>query len=152
MDIAGLGTIAAELTGEAETVRDTVNAWIRTSGEFDAVADFARAVADPDAPDRIRPAFDSGDHLHPNPAGYRAMADAVDLHPCEAAQRRAPRDSPCWGARLSLSVRVRLADAASRKGRRRKIFERHAAVGISPQAYRRTSQAAVSPRSGREVW
>ncbi|MEV4108412.1 SGNH/GDSL hydrolase family protein [Nonomuraea sp. NPDC049695] len=77
--IVGGTILPAELTGEAEAVRDTVNTWIRTSGEFDAVADFERAVADPTAPDRIRPAFDSGDHLHPNPAGYRAMADAVDL-------------------------------------------------------------------------
>ncbi|WP_049564301.1 SGNH/GDSL hydrolase family protein [Nonomuraea sp. SBT364] len=66
-------------TDEAERTRDAVNAWIRTSGEFDAVADFERAVADPADPDRIRPAFDGGDHLHPNAAGYRAMADAVDL-------------------------------------------------------------------------
>ncbi|MEV0334462.1 GDSL-type esterase/lipase family protein [Nocardia sp. NPDC050717] len=56
-----------------------VNEWIRTSGEFDAVADFAVAVADPADPDRLNPAFDSGDHKHPNAAGYRAMAAAVDL-------------------------------------------------------------------------
>ncbi|MFD1545343.1 SGNH/GDSL hydrolase family protein [Nonomuraea guangzhouensis] len=65
---------------EVERIRDAVNAWIRTSGEFDAAVDFERAVADPADPDRIRPAFDSGDHLHPNPAGYQAMADALDLH------------------------------------------------------------------------
>ncbi|WP_308250222.1 SGNH/GDSL hydrolase family protein [Sphaerisporangium fuscum] len=64
---------------EAERIRDETNAWIRSSGEFDAVVDFERAVADPGDPDRIRPAFDSGDHLHPNAAGYQAMADAVDL-------------------------------------------------------------------------
>ncbi|WP_214414844.1 SGNH/GDSL hydrolase family protein [Sphaerisporangium fuscum] len=64
---------------EAERIRDEVNTWIRSSGEFDAVVDFERAVADPGDPDRIRPAFDSGDHLHPNGAGYQAMADAVDL-------------------------------------------------------------------------
>ncbi|MEV4359899.1 SGNH/GDSL hydrolase family protein [Nonomuraea sp. NPDC049625] len=78
--IVGGTLLPAGLPGEAEAVRDAVNAWIRTGGEFDAVADFERAVADPADPDRIRPAFDSGDHLHPNPAGYRAMADAVDLH------------------------------------------------------------------------
>ncbi|WP_433519120.1 SGNH/GDSL hydrolase family protein [Nonomuraea sp. CA-143628] len=69
----------AYLTDEAERIRDAVNTWIRTSGAFDAVVDFERAVADPADPDRIRPGFDSGDHLHPNPAGYQAMADAVDL-------------------------------------------------------------------------
>ncbi|GAA2277398.1 SGNH/GDSL hydrolase family protein [Nonomuraea roseoviolacea subsp. roseoviolacea] len=76
--IIGGTLLPARLTGDAEAVRDAVNAWIRTGGEFDAVADFERAVADPADPDRIRPAFDSGDHLHPNPAGYQAMADAVD--------------------------------------------------------------------------
>ena len=69
----------AYLTDEAERIRDAVNAWIRTSGAFDAVVDFERAVADPTDPDRIRPGYDSGDHLHPNPAGYQAMADAIDL-------------------------------------------------------------------------
>ncbi|MFI9847557.1 SGNH/GDSL hydrolase family protein [Nonomuraea sp. NPDC051941] len=78
--VIGGTLLPAGLPGEAEAVRDAVNAWIRTGGEFDAVADFERAVADPADLDRIRPAFDSGDHLHPNPAGYRAMADAVDLH------------------------------------------------------------------------
>ncbi|MEV8437285.1 SGNH/GDSL hydrolase family protein [Actinosynnema sp. NPDC051121] len=62
-----------------EAVRDEVNAWIRTSGEFDAVVDFDRAMADPADPDSLRPAYDSGDRLHPNDAGYRAMAEAVDL-------------------------------------------------------------------------
>ncbi|NUT21843.1 MAG: SGNH/GDSL hydrolase family protein [Hamadaea sp.] len=63
---------------EIEQIRQTVNEWIRTSHEFDAVVDFEHAVADPTDPQRIRPAFDSGDHLHPNPAGYQAMADAID--------------------------------------------------------------------------
>ena len=53
--------------------------WIRTSGAFDAVIDFERVMRDPERPDRLLPAFDSGDHLHPNDAGYRAMAAAVDL-------------------------------------------------------------------------
>ncbi|MGM7646592.1 SGNH/GDSL hydrolase family protein [Nocardia sp. JW2] len=56
-----------------------LNEWIRTSGEFDAVADFNTAVADPADPERLDPAFDSGDHKHPNAAGYRAMAAAIDL-------------------------------------------------------------------------
>ena len=66
-------------TEAGEAVRDEVNAWIRTSGEFDAVVDFDRAMADPADPDALRPAYDSGDRLHPNDAGYRAMAEAVDL-------------------------------------------------------------------------
>jgi len=56
-----------------------VNAWIRTSGEFDAVIDFDQVVRDPAHPTKLLPAFDSGDHLHPNDAGYKAMADSIDL-------------------------------------------------------------------------
>ncbi|MET9434778.1 SGNH/GDSL hydrolase family protein [Streptomyces sp. NPDC006551] len=62
-----------------EAKRDAVNHWIRTSGEYDAVVDFDRVVADPADPDRMLPAYDSGDHLHPGDAGYRAMAKALDL-------------------------------------------------------------------------
>ena len=58
--------------------RRAVNAWIRTAGAFDGVIDFDQALRDPARPDRLRPAFDSGDHLHPNDAGYAAMAAAVD--------------------------------------------------------------------------
>ena len=44
------------------------------------MVDFARATADPADPQMFNPAFDSGDHLHPNDAGYQAMADAVNLN------------------------------------------------------------------------
>ncbi|WP_411133950.1 GDSL-type esterase/lipase family protein [Streptomyces sp. C10] len=66
-------------TPTAEAKRREVNAWIRTSGEFDAVADFATALADPSDPDELLPAYDSGDHKHPSDEGYRAMAAAIDL-------------------------------------------------------------------------
>ncbi len=59
--------------------RDRVRSWIRTSGVFDAVIDFEEALRDPAHPDRLRPEYDSGDHVHPNEAGYRAMAGAIDL-------------------------------------------------------------------------
>lgn len=62
-----------------EAVRDALNHWIRTSGEYDAVADFDRAVANPADPDALLPAFDSGDGLHPGDAGLRAMAATVRL-------------------------------------------------------------------------
>ena len=52
---------------------------IRTSGAFDAVVDFEAATRDSANPKRIRADFDPGDHLHPNDAGYQAMADAIDL-------------------------------------------------------------------------
>jgi lysophospholipase L1-like esterase len=56
-----------------------VNQWIRTSGRFDGVIDFDAAIRDPANPLRMLPAYDSGDHLHPNDAGYQAMANAVNL-------------------------------------------------------------------------
>jgi lysophospholipase L1-like esterase len=66
-------------TPAGEAKREAVNNWIRTSGAFDGVIDFAGAVADPADPNRLNPADDSGDHLHPNAAGYRAMAAAINL-------------------------------------------------------------------------
>ena len=62
---------------QAEVI--TVNNFIRSSGEFDSVVDFNKAVADPSDPNRMLPAFDSGDGLHPNDAGYQAMANAINL-------------------------------------------------------------------------
>jgi lysophospholipase L1-like esterase len=70
---------AAYWSVAAERKRETVNGWIRHSGEFDGVVDFATATADPRQPQMFNPAFDSGDHLHPNAAGYRAMANAINL-------------------------------------------------------------------------
>ena len=63
--------------GEAK--REAVNHWILTSGAFDGVIDFASVVADPSDPTMMAPQFDSGDHLHPNDAGYQAMANAIPL-------------------------------------------------------------------------
>lgn len=54
-----------------------LNEWIRTSGEYDAVVDLHRALADPRDGDRLRPSYDFGDHLHPGDAGYAVMAEAV---------------------------------------------------------------------------
>jgi lysophospholipase L1-like esterase len=64
-------------TSEAD--RQAVNQWIRAAGHFDAVIDFDAVVRDPAHPDQLLPAFDSGDHLHPSPAGYKAMADSIPL-------------------------------------------------------------------------
>ena len=86
---AGLGVYGATLTpfgghdpyddpaGHREAARQAVNAWIRASRGFDAVLDFDRAVRDPLDRRRVRAPLDSGDHLHLNPAGYRALAGAV---------------------------------------------------------------------------
>lgn len=65
--------------GADEADREAINAWIRTPGHFDAVIDFDRILRDPEHPDHLLPAYDCGDHLHPNPAGYKAMADGVPL-------------------------------------------------------------------------
>jgi lysophospholipase L1-like esterase len=62
-----------------EAIREAVNAWIRTSGAFDGIIDFDAVMRDPADPLRLNPGYDSGDHLHPNDAGYQAMADAIDL-------------------------------------------------------------------------
>jgi lysophospholipase L1-like esterase len=62
-----------------DAVRQRINAWIRSSGEFDAVLDFDAVVRDPKNPLRIFPAYDSGDHLHLGDAGNKAVADAIDL-------------------------------------------------------------------------
>ncbi len=64
---------------KGEEMREAVNQWIRTSGVFDGVIDFDKAVADPAKANVIAPAYDSGDHLHPNDAGYQKMADSIDL-------------------------------------------------------------------------
>jgi lysophospholipase L1-like esterase len=62
-----------------EEDRQAVNQWIRASGHFDAVIDFDATLRDPQRLDHLLPAYNSGDHLHPSPAGYRAMGDAVQL-------------------------------------------------------------------------
>ncbi|WP_039636128.1 SGNH/GDSL hydrolase family protein [Streptomyces sp. 769] len=64
---------------QLNAVRERVNDLIRSGGVYDEVVDFDRALRDPAHPLRLLPAYDSGDHLHPSDAGYRAMADAVDV-------------------------------------------------------------------------
>ncbi len=66
-------------TPAMEAKRQAVNLWIRTSNAYDAVIDFDRLLRDPSHPSRLLPAYDSGDHVHPNDIGYRAMADSIDL-------------------------------------------------------------------------
>lgn len=84
----GLRVIGATLTPyggagssspRGEAVREALNQWIKTSGAFDGVIDFAPAVADKADPLRFDPRFNDTDKLHPNDAGYKAMADTIDL-------------------------------------------------------------------------
>jgi lysophospholipase L1-like esterase len=63
----------------SESDRQAVNQWIRAAGHFDAVIDFDSVLRDPEHPDRLLPGYDCGDHLHPSPAGYKAMGNAVPL-------------------------------------------------------------------------
>jgi lysophospholipase L1-like esterase len=64
---------------EGEKMRQAVNDWIRTTKDLDSFADFEKIVRDPAHPTRFLPAYDSGDHLHPNAAGLRAMGSGIDL-------------------------------------------------------------------------
>jgi lysophospholipase L1-like esterase len=84
----GIKAIGATLTpyggagyssAKGEAVRKAVNDWIRTSGVFDGVVDFDKITQDPQNPDNFNPLYDSGDHLHPGDAGYKAMGEGVDL-------------------------------------------------------------------------
>ena len=93
---------AGYYTAAGEATREAVNTWIRTSGAFDGVIDFDAVMRDPADPLRLNPAYDSGDHLHPDDAGYQAMADAIRPARCcsrvslpekNLAARRAPRPS-----------------------------------------------------------
>ncbi|MFH8342190.1 SGNH/GDSL hydrolase family protein [Streptomyces sp. AM6-12] len=70
----------------ADAVRREVNDYLRTRGDFDAVADFDRALRDPRDPARLQPRYDGGDHLHPDDRGMRALADAVDLKRLDCAR------------------------------------------------------------------
>jgi lysophospholipase L1-like esterase len=91
---------APNYSERGDAMRETVNQWIRTGGAFDAVIDFESAVRDPANPKRFLPAYDGGDHLHPNDAGYKAMADSIDL------------------SLFALASRPRAARAAKRSGRK----------------------------------
>lgn len=73
------GTKVYRSDADADADRQAVNAWIRGSGVFDAVLDFDQVTRDPAHPERLLPAYDSGDQLHPSPAGYKAMGEAVAI-------------------------------------------------------------------------
>ena len=73
------GPLSSYYNEDKEAKREAVNDWIRNSGEFDGVVDFDALLRDESSPKKIKAEYDSGDHLHPNDAGYEAMANAVDL-------------------------------------------------------------------------
>ena len=75
-------------TPEGETTRQAFNRWLRTSREYDGVFDFEAAIRDPSQPTKVLPKYSSPDNLHPNDAGYEALANAVDLAAFSAAPQR----------------------------------------------------------------
>ncbi|GAB3625323.1 G-D-S-L family lipolytic protein [Pandoraea terrae] len=79
VQILGTTIPPGKMTGPRESVRLSVNQWVRTSGAFDGVIDFDAALRDPSQPARMLPRFDSGDGTHPSDAGYAAMAEAVPI-------------------------------------------------------------------------
>ncbi len=81
------GSIYDRPQPSAEADREAINRWILGPGHFDGVIDFDAAMRDPRQPERLRPDVDSGDHLHPSPAGYRVMAESV---PLSLFRRQAP--------------------------------------------------------------
>jgi lysophospholipase L1-like esterase len=70
---------AAYASEKGETIRSAVNDWIRSGGAYDAVIDFDAVTRDAANPKQLRPSYNLTDHLHPNDAGYKAMADAIDV-------------------------------------------------------------------------
>ena len=72
---------------EGDAIRQAVNKWIRTANAFDRVLDFDELVRDPEHPLRLRAEYDSGDHIHPNPAGYKAMADSIPVSALKGAAK-----------------------------------------------------------------
>jgi lysophospholipase L1-like esterase len=104
------GSAYTKLDPDAEADRQAVNAWIRAAGHFDAVVDFDVAVHDPQQPDRLLAADDCGDHLHPSPAGYRAMAEAIPL----ALFSQPPASGPAGSGRDQRGVHHSAGEAGSR--------------------------------------
>ena len=84
---------AGHYSPQKEALRLRLNEWIRGAGIFDAVVDFDAVLRDPARPQRLRAQFDSGDHLHPGDAGYRKMADAIDIDAIVARDLKARRDA-----------------------------------------------------------
>jgi lysophospholipase L1-like esterase len=80
------GTNVYDESGEA--IRQAVNKWIRSTDAFDAIFDFDKVIRDPEHPARVHQEYDSGDHIHPSAAGYKAMADLIPLSSLGGEQKR----------------------------------------------------------------
>jgi lysophospholipase L1-like esterase len=84
---------AGHYNPQKEVLRLRLNDWIRGAGIFDGVVDFDAVLRNPARPQRMRAQFDSGDHLHPGDAGYRKMAEAIDIDAIVARDLKARRDA-----------------------------------------------------------
>jgi lysophospholipase L1-like esterase len=76
---SGATSVPGMYSPEKDAQRKALNQWIRSSHDFDGLLDFDKVIRDPKSPERIRPEWDCGDHIHPNDAGYEAMANSIDL-------------------------------------------------------------------------
>ncbi len=112
--------------------RAAVNEWIRAPGHFDAVIDFDRVTRDPSAADRLAAAADSGDHLHPGPAGYRAMADGIPLALFEPG--RARHAASHHGARAGSSGAARSRATGAQHIDKSAVIDKAAADPVSPRS------------------
>lgn len=120
--------------GPAEQARAAVNAWIRSgaAGGDVVIIDFDAALRDPTSPGRLNPDYDSGDGLHPNAAGYRAMAQAVDIAQLATPACRCTT-RPALTVRVPARYRTRLVRATVTLDGRRvgTITRQHTAVRVS---------------------
>ena len=103
---------------ENEADRQALNAWIRSSSVFDAIADFDAVMRNPARPAEMLPELDIGDHLHPSPAGFRAMADAVPI----SALKRPPIRAPDTGSRRASELTGRARKCHNRSLDALKVF------------------------------
>ncbi len=114
-------------SADKEPARQELNRWIRAYRGYDGLVDFDRALADPAAPTQLRPEYDSGDHLHPGPAGRQAMADAIDLSLLTCAARPAIK----FSSGLNLSAgRALLRGTATFEGPCRGVGSRRVQVSV----------------------
>jgi len=98
-----------------------VNNFIRNSGEFDGVIDFDAAIRDPLDPQVLDPQYNSGDSLHPNPAGYAAMANAISLALLESQSPQADIPEAPYAALLPIAALVTVAGAATLRRRTKAV-------------------------------
>ena len=129
---------AAYYSEVGEKKRVAVNEWIRTGNAYDGVIDFDKATSDPGDPKKLLAAYDSCDHLHPNDAGYKAMADAVDLALFSSPQTPA-RTS---GSAKSSSIDSRRFRTARSKNSTRRGSNRRRAFGSTTRCAPNSANAS----------